>query len=71
MFDFVECVRWGKAEFEYETVYLINHEGDREVLLQSISDDSLCIDHHLQKLIKSGAKKTGRDGPLRPRQPQE
>lgn len=71
MFDFVERVRWGKAEFEYEPVYLVNHEGDREVLLQSISDNSLCIDHHLQKLIKSDAMKTRTNEPLRPRQPQE
>ena len=49
MFDFVERVHWGKAEFEYEPVYLVNHKSNREGLLQGISDNSLCIDHHLQK----------------------
>jgi len=33
MFDFVECVRWGKAEFEYEPVYLVNNKGNRDSLL--------------------------------------
>lgn len=51
MFDFVECVCRGKTEFEYESVYLVNHKGNGDRFLQRMSDDSLCIDHHLQKLI--------------------
>jgi hypothetical protein len=50
MFDFVERVRWGEAEFEYESVYFVDNKGNRDSLLQSISNDSFCIDHHLQKL---------------------
>ena len=33
VFDFVECIRWGKAEFEYEPVHLVNDKGDQDNLL--------------------------------------
>lgn len=51
MLDFVECVCWWEAKFKYKPIYLVNYEGDGDGLLQCISDNIFCIDHHLQKLI--------------------
>ena len=57
MFDFVECVCWRKTELEYKPIYLVDHKSNREGLLQGVSNHSLCIDHHLQKLVWAAARK--------------
>jgi hypothetical protein len=50
MFYFVECICRGEAEFEYEPVYLVDHKSDWDALLESMSNNGLCVDHHLQKV---------------------